>query len=208
MKTLNRCLLSLLILSLTLVGYSQTQHIHSEFMKDGKETRVQTNFLYLNDSPEEFLEIQFEGWFKGQTPEKPPRLINLSVYAISNRGRYRNDNDRMVVAVADGDELKLGTLDYFANLNGETNKGNEAFFAKGGSGVGIQIPVPHGAQVRDHGKIDGLTAEMMSLKVKLDQLARLANAKALILRIGKSSFTIREGHMEAIREFTVAITPK
>lgn len=206
MNCIRTCLVALLLVLAVGVGYPQSQHIHIEDMKG--ETRVDTNFLYLNDEREEFVEVQLRGWFKGKTPQKPPRLIQLWFYAISSRGRYRSSDDHKLNAVTDADEWKVGTLEDFLVLRGETNNGKEAFFPKEGKPVGMEIPVPRSAQVRDKGKIDGLTAEAMMIEIKPEQLLKLARAKTVSFHLGKSAtFTLGEGHLSTLREFAAAITP-
>ena len=57
--------LPLLLLVFALPVCARAQSVRTEYMKDSKQTAVETNLLYLLNTPEQFVEMQLRGLYKG-----------------------------------------------------------------------------------------------------------------------------------------------
>ena len=201
--------LSLLMLVSTCLVGGQTPGIHIEYMKDNKSTRVETNLLYVYNTPDQFVELMLRSGYKAEKLVKPPSGVSLEIFSLSKTPLYRKDRDRSVVAIADGTELAIGSLKNFV-LSGETKQGVDAFYAVDGNpNVGMNVQVPASAKIKSSGNgVNGLSLEWMSLDMKSEQFLTIAKAKTLGFRLGNSSFTFSDGQMNIIRAFVDQITLK
>src|SRR5437762_6569019 len=86
-------------------------HVFSEYMKDTKETRVETTMLYVGNTPEQFLQLQLRAWYPKQKLVQPAKRIGLDIYSFARAPLYQQEADWQLVAVADGETLALGRLD-------------------------------------------------------------------------------------------------
>jgi hypothetical protein len=191
----------LLIFALPVCARAQT--VRAEYMKDVKRTKVETNLLYLLNTPEQFVEVQFSTTYKGETLVKPPDKIEMTVWSVSKKALYRSSGQ--LSAVADGERLKLGFNDP-AVMTGETKNGKDAFYNE--RGLGLQVPIPAGATVRNAQGVNGLTMEMLVFAFKPDQLEKIAGAKQVEFRLGDTTLAVTEGQMTILRDFASRLRPQ
>jgi hypothetical protein len=202
MKT-NRILSVLLMVLMIASGtYAQASGVHTE--KKGKDTLVTTSYLYVYDVGEQFVELQFRSGYKGEKPTAPPTNIELDIYSFSTGPLYAS---KSVSLVADGVETKIGTPHTMV-LRGQTNNGVDAFYmVDGNPNIGIQVPVPQTAKIKAGGNLNGKTLEWMMLGMKPDSFLNLLKATKLEVRIGDSTFPLKERHLEIVHNFVNQITP-
>ena len=207
MNKLHVLTLSLCVVLTTYVtGNAQGSGIHTEYMKDNKTTRVETNTLYVYNTPDQFVELTLRSWYKGEKLTSPPTKVDIEVFSFSKNPLYKNDKERAFVIVADDQESRLGNLTNMV-MKGESKNGVDSFFAVGGNpNVGIQVAVPQSAQIKAGGDLTGITMEWMSLSMKPDQFLKLAKATKLEFRIGKTSLPLNDRHVEIIHNFANQIT--
>ena len=203
MKT-NRILSVLLVmLSIAYGVYAQASGVHTE--KKGKDTLVSTSYLYVYDVGDQFVELQFSSGYKGEKPTSPPTNIELAIYSFSTRPLYAS---RSVSLIADGVETKIGTPHTFV-LRGQTNNGVDAFYVVDGNpNMGIQVAVPQTAKMKAGGNLNGKTLEWMMLSMKPDAFLKPLKAMKLEVRIGDSTFPLKESHLEIVHNFVNQITPQ
>src|SRR5689334_3645286 len=99
MKVLQAPLFGIL---LTAMLYAQTSGVHSEYMKDSKSTKVETSSLYVYNTPEQFVELLFRSWYKGEKLTTPPTKIDLEIFSFSKNPIYSKEKDRPLVVIIDG----------------------------------------------------------------------------------------------------------
>lgn len=197
--------LSLLMLMAAHLANAQAPGVHSEYMKDNKTTRVETNLLYLLNTPDQFVELILRSWYKGETLSKAPTRVALEIFSLSKKPLY--EGNKALTLVADGEELPIGSVSNLV-LTGETKNGADTFYGvRGNPNVGMQVPVPQSAEIKLKGNgVSGLSLEWMEIDIKPEQFFKLAKSKTMALRLGKSSFTFTEAQMNIIRNFATAIT--
>ena len=206
MNKVHVLLLSLLLLTTYVTGNAQESGIRTEYMKDNKTTRVETNMLYVYNTPDQFVELMLRSWYKGEKLTSAPIKVNLEVFSFSKDPLYKKDKDRELVIVADGQEFPIGKLTNMV-MKGETKNGVDSFFAAGGNpNVGMQVPVPQNAQIKAGGNLNGVTMEWMALSIKPDQFLKLAKAAKLEFRIGTTLLPLTDRHVEIIHNFANQIT--
>jgi hypothetical protein len=199
-------LLSLLLLATCVTGNAQDSGIYTEYMKDNKTTRVETNMLYVYNTPDQFVELMLRSWYKGEKLTSAPTKVDLEVFSFSKNSLYKETKDRALVIVADGQEFPIGKLRNTV-MKGETKNGVDSFFAVGGNpNLGMQVPVPQSAQIKAGGNVNGITMEWMGLSMKPDQFLKLAKAAKLEFRIGTTSLPLTDRHVEIIHNFANQIT--
>jgi len=206
MNKLQLLTLSLLLITTYVTGNAQGSGIHTEYMKDNKTTRVETNTLYVYNTPDQFVELTLRSWYKGEKLTSPPNKVDVEVLSFSKKPLYKNDKDLAFIIVADGQESRLGNLTNMV-MRGETKNGVDRFFAVNGNpNVGVQVGVPQSAQIKVGGDLTGMTMEWMALSMKPDQFLKLAKAAKLEFRIGNTSLPLNDRHVEIIHNFANQIT--
>jgi len=206
MNKLQMILLALMMMGITASGYAQGSGVRTEYMKDNKTTRVETNMLYVLNTPDQFVQFTLRSWYKGDKLTAPPAKVDLEVFSFSKNPLYKKDKDRSVTIVADGVESAMGNLSNTV-MKGETKNGVDSFFAVGGNpNVGMQVPVPQSAQIKGGGNLNGVTMEWMGLSMKPDQFLKLAKAARLEIRIGNTSLTLNDRQTEIVHNFASQIT--
>jgi len=198
--------LSLLVLATCVTANAQDTGVHTEYTKDAKTTRVETSMLYVHNTPDQFVEVIFRSWYKGEKLTSAPTKVDVEVFSFSQNPLYKKDKDRVLVIVADGQQSPIGNLRNMV-MKGETRNGVDTFFAVDGNpNLGMQIPVPPSAQIKASGNVNGITMEWMGLSMKPDQFLKLAKAAKLEFRIGTTSLPLTDKHVEIIHNFANQIT--
>jgi hypothetical protein len=125
----------------------------------------------------------------------------LEVFSFSKNPIYRKEKDRDLVIIADGDQSTLGNLTKII-LKGETKNGIDSFFVVGGNPkVAIEVPVPQSAQIKASDNLNGVRMEWMGLSMKPEQFLKLAKARKLEFRIGRTLLTLNERQREIVHNF-------
>ena len=206
MNKVHVLLLSLVVLATCVTGNAQGSGIRTEYIKDDKTTRVETNMLYVYNTPDQFVQLILRSWYKGEKLTSAPTKIDLEVFSFSKNSLYKETKDRGLVIVADGQEFTFGKLTNTV-MKGQTKNGVDSFFVVGGNPyLGMQVPVPQSAQIKAGGNLNGVTMELMGLSMKPDQFLKLAKAAKLEFRIGTTSLQLTERHVEIIHNFANQIT--
>ena len=188
-------------------SYSQGSGVRTEYRADEKSTKVETNMLYVGNTPDQFVGLQFTGSYKGEKLESPP-TIQFLVYSFSKEPVFKKDKDRVVVAIVNGAETNVGTLTETV-FKGETKNDVDTYFAVGGNpNVGLQVPLPQGASIRSGGSVTGLTMELLTLQLKPEQLIKLATAESIRFKIGSIIITPTPRQLDVIHTFVEKLTPK
>jgi hypothetical protein len=195
--------LPLLLLVFALPVCARAQAVSVEYMKDAKRTRVETPLLYVLNTPEQFVEVQFTTTYKGATLVKPPDKIEISVWSVAKKAMYRGGRELGVVV--DGERLKLGFNDP-AVMTGETKNGVDAFYNE--RGMGMQVPVPAVAKIRNAQGVKGLTMELLVFALKPDQFEKIVGAKQVEFRLGDTPLALTEGQRAILRDFASRLRPQ
>jgi hypothetical protein len=186
---------------------SQDTGVRSEYLKDDKATKVETNMLYLLNTGDQFLGMQFSGRFKGETLTSSP-TVEITIYSFSKDPLYKKDKDRTLALIADGVEAELGILTVGV-FKGETKNGVDTYYAVSGNrNVGMQVPLPQSAMIRAGGSMKGMTMELFTLQAKPDQILKLMSASDIQIRLGTTLFTPTGRHMQVIHGFAGQLTLK
>ena len=207
MKIFQTLFLCILITGMFYVGNAQNSGVHAEYLKDSKQTKVETSTLYIYNTPEQFVELALRAWYKGEKLTAPPTKVDVEIFSFSKNPLYPKEKDRPLVVVADGSPLPMGSLTNTVMM-GETKNGTDSFYAVGAkSGIGVQVPVPASAQIKAGGSLNGITMEWMSLSMKPDQFLKFSKGAKLELQIGHTSIKLNDRQTEIIHNFASQITP-
>jgi hypothetical protein len=206
MRNYRICSLILLISVFSISVYAQDPHVRTEYMKDIKMTKVETDLMYVINNPTQFMQVSLSSRYKGEKLVQLPSKINLSIWSSSKDALYRKDKDRKLIVVTDGEEWSLGTLSHLV-MKGETKDGKDAFYSENRPALGIQILLPLSAKIRDGNNVNGLFMEWMLTDMKPEQFLKIANAKKVEFRLGNTSFGFTENQMDTVRDFASRIKP-
>ena len=180
MKNFYPCLPLILAIALATLGQGQPPRVHTEYMRAEDMTQVATNVLYVVNTPEQFMQLQFSGWYQGRQPVSPVALLKLGLYSFATAANYQTESQRRLVVVADGMAHDWGLLDYNVLQVGK----------------GINIEPPRSAQVR--GKV---LLESMTIAIKPEQLAKIVGPRDVEMQLGRTRFALNEEHLSIIRDF-------
>lgn len=187
---------------------AQTSHVHTTYSKDTKQTKVATSTLYMTNTVEEFIEVQFESLYKGEKLIKPVDKVNISVFSLARKARHRGSSDQVLYVITDGKRWTLGTMLYVGTLEGETKNGKDTFFSRNNENLGVQVTFPQSAKVRNaSGEVNGLTMEWLNMDIKTDQLGKILAAQKVEFQLGSSAFELNETHFDILRDFLAHLVP-
>ena len=206
MKYYRTCLITLLASVFSISAYAQDPHVRTEYMKDIKMTKVETDLMYVANTPTQFAQVSLSSRYKGEKLTQPPGKVNLSIWSSSKDALYRKDKDRKLIVITDGAEWSLGTLSHVV-MKGETKDGKDAFYGENRPALGMGISLPLSAKVRDGNNVNGLFMEWMFIDMKPEQFLKIANAKKVEFRLGNTSFEFTEDQMNTVRDFASRIKP-
>ena len=170
-------------------------------------TKVETDMLFVSNTADQFMQVGFIALYQTQQLVTPPRKVTLIIFSNSPKPLYRNTKDQKLIAVIDGQNLKLGDLSYWAGKGTKTDKGEEMFASEHRPGLGLQSTLPPDARVRAGRDIDQLFMEWLTAELKSEQFAKIAKAAKLEFQIGKTTVEFTESQLNTIRAFVSTITP-
>lgn len=201
----------LLLLALYLwfapLGQAQDSHVRSEYMPKIKMTKVESDMMFVTNTPEQFIQVGLVARYPNQKLVTPPKSIAITIFSNSPKLLYENKKDQNLIAVTDGQSWKAGELKYWSGRGSKTDKGQEMFASEDRPGLGLQNPLPTDARVTQGRKIDQLYLEWLVIELKPEQFGRLAQSRKLELQIGKTTFQFTDDQMNTIRTFASLITP-
>ncbi len=200
--SLNHLLLMLLLLGQT----SQVADpIHTVYDSYWKWTEIKTNWLYVLNDPDQFLQLKLIARFNGkQMPKTGPTALQIEI--ISNASTYKYSSRPPLVAVADGVELQIGKMEPSPELEllGMFKGGRQA----GQSGINQISPVPLTAAVLSRHKLQELSAEWLVTNISWEDLTALTKASQIDWKLGDTKFSFIEIQLTRLKQFVKAVTPE
>jgi hypothetical protein len=185
MKKFCCCLSLLLCAALAAGAQGPKPRVQSQYEKGDNRTEVAANVLYMLNTPEQFVQLQLRGRYWGRRLLLPAEVVTLEFYSFSNEPKYRSERDRRLVAVADGRQIDLG----------------QPVYKSAGADTAAQL-LPKVARVG--GK---LVMESVVAFVEPEQVALLAAARAVELRLGALALPMDDVHRAIFREFVSHVIP-
>jgi hypothetical protein len=179
--------------------------IHTVYDDYWKSTEIKTNWLYVINAPDQFLQLKLVGRFDGKTmPKTGPGVLEIQV--ISHAPKHKYVAPPELVAIADGVELRIGKMEEHIDqfLTGMFKGGKK----EGQSMANTVSPVPATAAVLGQHKIDDLAAEWIVTSVSWEQLTTMAKASKIDWRLGDTAFSFIEVQVTRLKQFVAAVTPE
>jgi hypothetical protein len=197
----------IICLSVTTLAQTQDSHVRSEYLPDVKMTKVETDMLFVSNTPEQFMQLGFVARYAGQQLVKPPKNITITMFSNSLKPLYQNTRNQNLVAITDGESWKVGDLEYWLGKGSKTDKGQEMFAAENRPGLGLQNPLPPNAKVAQGRDIDHLYLEWLIIELKPERFAKIAQSHNVEFQIGQTKFQFTDNQMKTLRAFAALITP-
>lgn len=193
-----------LVFTMSTVASAQESHVNVRYDKSSDTTTVTSDLLYVIDMPTQFMQIQFTGRYPKQgKPTELPYAVYLEFYSYAPKSLYNKDAAHRLRVKAGNEILDLGLLGYARadeSTKDRDNPDRSAFKLRG--------ELPSRALVAATKKSPGLTLELMSLRaISLRELATMARANELLMKIGDTVFQLTPMHVKILREFAAAVTP-
>jgi len=185
---------------------AQDPHVHTRFIKESKTTMVETDLMYLINTPVQFVQVGLVARHPGERLEKPPKKIDLLIWSFSRDVMYRADKDHTVILRADGESWSI-TPELYAVFKGDTKNGQDVFWNEKRPVIGEPSPLPDNAQVRAQGGVNGLFMEQIFVELKPEQLTKIANAKKVEIQLGISKFGFTDEYLSTTRDFNSRLIP-
>ena len=162
---------------------AQDSHVHTRYVKDINKTIVETDLMYLNNTPQQFVQLGFVTRYPGEQMNKAPDKIDLLIWSFSREVMYKNRKDLTLMFSTDGESWSTGKLNYLVS-RGETKNGQDIFWSDKRPDLGQPSPLPKGALVKDTQGINNLFMEQIFAELKPEQLLKIANAQRVEMRLG------------------------
>lgn len=181
---------------MTCVAAGQQSHIQVRYSTDTDTTIVDSDVLYVINMPSQFMAIRIEGAYAKQgKPTQLPGRINVLLSSYSLGPLYEAEDSHRLRVKAGDQILDFGLLAYVKSDEDRAKA--------------IRSLLPSIALVGATSKSKGLTLESMSMRnATLGDLAKLASADSVVMKLGDTVFPLTPMHMSILREFVQAITPE
>jgi hypothetical protein len=196
---------ALLLLLLGQTG-SPPAPIHTAYDESLESTEIKTNWLYVSNNPDQFLQLKLVGRFPGkQMPKTGPKIFEVEIISQAPQHRYVGLPE--LVAIADGVELKIGKMDQhpiqaIMGMFKGGQKGSESLVNRTVS------PVPATAAVLAQHKAEDLVGEWIVTTISRKQLTTLAQASKIDWKLGSTEFSFNEIQLTRVKQFLAAVTPE
>jgi TonB family protein len=185
---------------------AQDPHVRTRFVKETKTTIVETDWMYLVNTPQQFMQLGLVTRYPNERPEKPPRKINLVVWSFSGAVMYRENKGPLLKFNTDGESWSVSPEAYLV-FKGETKNGQDLFWAEKRPDLGQPSLLPETARVRKDGGVSGVFMEQVFIALTPDQLAKIAGAHKVELQLGVTKLALTDEYLSTIRDFNRRLTP-
>ena len=200
MNRLQLLLIVLLTLASPVMVSAQDPHVHARYSSDEGKTNVRTDWLYLINTPQQFMELLLNAEYSGQQPKSPPDKVDLLIWSYSKSPLYKNDNSRRLVIKTDGESWSVDPKNYQV-YKGESKNGLDIFWEEKRPIVGQPGSLSAAAQINEGKGLNGLFIEQIYFQVNLDQLLKIENAKVVEAQLGATGLSFSAGQLDTIRVF-------
>jgi TonB family protein len=185
---------------------AQDTHVHTRSVKDSKTTIVETDLMYLINTPQQFMQLGLVARYPNERLDKPPKKIDLIIWSFSREAMYRESKGPALKVNTDGEAWSVSPQAYLV-FKGETKNGQDIFWGEKRPDLGQPSPLPETTLVRAGEGITGLFMEQVFFELKPDQLIKIAGAKKVELQMGMTRLEFTEAHMNTIRDFNSRLAP-
>lgn len=206
MKPLHILSLIFSVLISTLLTYGQDTHVRSEYVKETNKTVIQTDWLRLLNSPQQFLELLLSTQYAGQQLKKSPEKLDLVIWSFSKDVQYKESEYQKLLITTDGESWSIEPKTRVV-FKGETKDGQNIFWEEKRPMVGQPSALPASAQVKEGQAINSLFMEQFYYQLRLDQLLKIATAKTVEAKLGTTGLSFTINQLNTIRSFTSQVNP-
>jgi hypothetical protein len=147
MKTAALFLFTLFALVLPTSMGAQEPHVHTRYVKEPKTTIVETDLMYLVDTPQQFVQLGFVTRYPKERLEKPPKKIDLLIWSFSKEVMYRGEKEHTVKFHTDGESWDISPP-FYVVFKGESKSGQDIFWSEKRPDLGQPSPLPDSAEVK------------------------------------------------------------
>lgn len=197
--------LAVLLLPAPLIG--QDPHVRTQYKKDSKTTVIETDLMYVINTPQQFLQMGFVTRYPKERLEKPPKKIDLLIWSFSREVNYREEKDHTVKFDTDAESWGA-TPQLYVVFKGESKNGQEIFWNEKRPALGQPSHLPDSAQVKASGGVNGLFMEQIFVELKPDQLLKIARAKQVEMQLGMTRVKLTDEYLSTIRDFNSRLIPE
>jgi hypothetical protein len=189
------------ILLITQGTNGQELGVQKIYYKVDNVTVVKTPTLPIVDTPTQLVQLQLIGRSpKKQETGEPHEKITLTLDSHASASLYQKDDDRKLLAIADGEVLNLGLLSYHA-LKSTPGGPQGDYVLNPAAGWIMRVPISPGMAVFAANKNSPLLLESMYLDLPLEQLTKIVNAKRLEIRFGQTAVVLTDTNMRMFAQF-------
>jgi TonB family protein len=200
MKLLTSFLLTFCAFVIPPPANAQDTHVHTRYVKESDTTVTETDWMYIINTPQQFMQLGLVARQPNEQSSKSPRKINLAVWSFSREVMYREDKSHTLNINTDGENWSVSPEAYLV-FKGETENGQDIFWAEKRQKIGRPSLLPKTAQVKAQGSINGLFMEQIFVELKPDQLLKIAKAGKVEMQLGATRLEISNDYLSTIRAF-------
>jgi TonB family protein len=206
MKISRLVLLAFCVFVLPSFVNAQDPHVHTRYVEDSKTTVVETDLMYVINTPQQFVQVGLITRYSGERLEKPLKKVNLLIWSFSKADLYRKDTTRTLKVNTDGEVWNVVPENYLVS-KGETKNGQDIFWNEKRPDLGEPSILPKEALVKGVEGVNGLFMEEVFIELKPDQLLLMAHAKKVELQLGATRIVFLAEQLNTIRDFSSRLSP-
>ena len=206
MKTPRLCLLAIFAFVVSTSVHAQDPHVHSKYLRATKTTVVQTDWMYLINTRDQFLQVGLITRYPGERLEKPLKKIDLMIWSFSMQPLYRQGTPPTLTITTNGEAWKIASTSYLV-FTGETKNGQDIFWSEKRNMIGQPSVLPEEALVKSREGINGLYMERISIELTPQQLAKIARAAEVTMQLGASNVEFSISYLNTLRDLSARLTP-
>jgi hypothetical protein len=194
-------LLFVVLASLTFASaQSIDPHVRVSNTTDAKSTRIETDYLTLVNTDDDFLQISF---VTSHRKGFGLQAITIGAVFVDRTNLYKSDDKREFSLIVDGDRVDYGPMMYL-RYTVEGLDGKVKFY--GGVPPTPVSSIPSDAQVLAHASAKDLVAGQL-LKIvtgfnrSAEPFERIEHAKRITLKVGPNKVALTEDQVNTLRYF-------
>lgn len=193
-------LLTFFILSPTLASAQEDTHVHVRRSSDSDTTVVRTDWMYLINTPQRFMQLILNASYKGQRLQTPPDKVDLVIRSYSREIKDRGNKRSRLLVKTDGESWDVLSQTHLV-YRGETKNGQSVFWEEKRVAVGQPGSLPENARIKDGDGINGIFMEQVFFQLKPEQLLKIATAKSVELQLEETKFGLLVDYQNIVRSF-------
>jgi TonB family protein len=185
---------------------AQDPHVHVRYNSDSDKTVVRTDWMYLVNTPQQFMQLIFNANYKGQRLQSPPTKVDLVIWSFSREIMFKESKNQKLLVKTNGESWDVSPQTHLL-FKGESKNGQDVFWEEKRVPAGQPSTLPKNAQIKSDSSINGIFMEQLFFQLNPEQVLKIANADSVEMQLGETKFELMPDYKKTARSFLSQIDP-